>query len=460
MDLAELLTVETSVLQALCMSTASESSELRDTILKELEPDDFYFPITRTIYSAVSTMSQDNTPVDADGLLRALSRRSVDVPDDFFLEDLFTGTKPSKETLAGWLKGVKNGDEEKEPDTQTKPKAKVKTKPNVAPPTKPTQPTQPTLADTHRSVKVSFPPPSEASPAGAPEAKREREIESTKTSGYTSLSQLVAAPAKKPAAGSKAPPRGGNDILAPESGEWLGYLADLTKHQGEHLKTGFSIFDRHWGGLAPGFFLLAGEDQPRLLDFLKQLVDQVANECKVPCLYFSFERTKAELRLYTLSRLSRAPSAHIQGGKFTKESEEWQNIIRAGEQAVDWLQRIYMVEPTPGLPVSRIRDMRQTLIESGAGATCLIAIDNLEKLASKTDLLQALAELKELAESLGIVVIGVASKVELVHEKSADMAASFVVESDATVLEVTTLGASEPRELRFNYDPATHRFEE
>ena len=180
----------------------------------------------------------------------------------------------------------------------------------------------------------------------------------------------------------------------------------------------------------------------------------------MPCLYFSFERTKSELRLYTLSRLSRAPSEYIRDGSFTKDSDEWQNIIRTGEQAVEWLQRIYMVEPTPGLPVSRIRDMRQTLIDSGAGASCLIAIDNLEKLASKTDLLQSLAELKELAESLGIAVIGGASKVELVHEKSADMAASFVVESDATVLEVMTLGASEPRQLRFDYDPATHRFQE
>ena len=87
MDLAELLTVETSVLQALCMSTGSESTELRDTILRELEQDDFYFPITRTIYAAVSSMSRDNSPVDAESLLRALSRRSVDIPDDFFLED-------------------------------------------------------------------------------------------------------------------------------------------------------------------------------------------------------------------------------------------------------------------------------------------------------------------------------------------------------------------------------------
>ena len=84
MDLAELLTVETSVLQTLCMSAGSESSELRDTILRELDQGDFYFPITRTIYIAVSEMSRNNTPVDADSLMQALNRRSVDVPDDFF----------------------------------------------------------------------------------------------------------------------------------------------------------------------------------------------------------------------------------------------------------------------------------------------------------------------------------------------------------------------------------------
>ena len=177
----------------------------------------FYFPITRTIYAAVSSMSRDNSPVDAESLLRALSRRSVDIPDDFFLEDLFTGAKPSKETLAGWLNGVKNG-EEKEADAQTKPK----TQPKVAPPTKPT------LADTHRSVKVTFPPPpeprAEAPPAGGPEPKRER--------------MKVDAPTKKPVPSSSAPPRGGDENLSPESGEWLGYLADLTKQENPKRAVG------------------------------------------------------------------------------------------------------------------------------------------------------------------------------------------------------------------------------
>jgi replicative DNA helicase len=249
-------------------------------------------------------------------------------------------------------------------------------------------------------------------------------------------------------------------VLAPESGEWLGYLADLTKKQGEHLKTGFTGLDAEWGGLGPGLLLLAGEDRERLLDFLKQLVDQIAARCRVPCLYLSFERSKDELRLQTLSRLSEAPATHIRDGRYDKDSAEWKSIIRAGEQAVEWLQRIFTVEATPGLAVTGIRELRQGLMDSGAGATCMIAVDNLHKLASKSDLLQSVAELKELAEALGIVVIGVADNVEIIHERSADMAVTFTEDGNVSILEVHVSGAAKPTNLKFDYHADTHRFEE
>jgi replicative DNA helicase len=249
--------------------------------------------------------------------------------------------------------------------------------------------------------------------------------------------------------------------LYPESGEWLRYLADLTKKQGEHLKTGFEGFDGETGGLGPGLLLLGGKEQSRVLDFLKQLVDQIAIRCRVPCLYLSFERSKADLRLQTLSRLSGAGADRIRSGKFNKDSNEWQNIIRTGEQAVEWLQRIYVVESSPGLAVTRMRELRQSLIGSGAGASCLIAVDNLDKLSNESDLLQSVAELKELAESLGIVVIGAASSpIQLVHEKSADMAAIFTESDGEVVLEVRTPGEPKPRVLHFDYQPGTHRFAE
>ncbi len=71
-----------------------------------------------------------------------------------------------------------------------------------------------------------------------------------------------------------------------------------------------------------------------------------------------------------------------------------------------------------------------------------------------------MAELKELAESLGIVVIGVADNVEIVHERSADMAVTFTEDGSVSILEVHASGAAKNTTLRFDYHADTHRFEE
>ena len=434
MDLAELLAVETSVLRTLCLTVNSETSELKNRITENLIVDDFYFPITKSIFGAISALSKNGTNVDPNSLEQSLSRRLVDVPDDFFLEDLFRGEAPSPQTLTKWIGGLNSmndvksveGDNGNEPDTAGG---------------EPAESREHYLEKTHPSVTSK----EAEAPAAPPPAEAAAPERATKP-----------APKKKKSA---APPPNGN-VLAPESGEWLGYLAELTKKQGEHLKTGFSGLDAEWGGLAPGLLLLTGKERERLLDFLKQLVDQIATRCRVPCLYLSFERSKAELRLLTLSRLSEAPATHIREGRYDKDSAEWKSIIRAGEQAVEWLQRIFTVEATSGLAVTGIRELRQGLIDSGAGATCVIAVDNLQKLASKSDLLQSVAELKELAEALGIVVIGVADNVEIVHERSADMAVTFTEDDGVSILEVHVSGAAKSTTLRFDYHADTHRFEE
>lgn len=448
MDVSELLTVETSVLRTYCLTVNSESSELKRRINDNLAVDDFYFPITKSVFEVVSTMSSNGVNVDPSSLEQALSRRSVDVPDDFFLEDLFAGEAPSTETLMKWIESMcpsaENGGDAKTEAAAAPPKehSLEKTHPSATPRPE-TQTGTSSAAGAAQPDPAPTPEPKSTPAPSPPSPAPTLELEEDPSPEESSDSSMSV-----------------GDVLAPESGAWLGYLAELTKKQGEHLKTGFTGLDAEWGGLGPGLLLLAGEDRERLVDFLKQLVDQIAIRCRVPCLYLSFERSKAELRLQTLSRLSKAPAMHIREGRFDKDSPEWQSIIRAGEHAVEWLQRIYIVEPTPGVAVSDIRELRKGLMDSGAGATCMIAVDNLQKLASESDLLQSVAELKELAESLGIVVIGVADSVELVHERSADMSVKFIEEDGVSVLEVHVPGATKPTVLRFDYDRETHRFEE
>jgi hypothetical protein len=397
-DLGGQLLLEMSVLRTLCLTVNSEGSELKYRILDDLRPEDFYFPVTQTVFAAVTELHENGDQVVAQNLQDILNAHAVDVPDDFYVEDLFRGELASMATLSGWIGILKSA--EKKPE------------PAAAEPEAPAPPRQ----------------EEDLWPARLPEA---------------------------PPSESPAP----NDMLAPESGQWLGFLADLTRKQGERLKTGFAQLDAEWGGLLPGLVLLSGEDRAQVIDFLKQLVDQIAIESRGPCLYLSFERSKAALRLQTLSRLSGAPSVEIEKGAFGRQSAQWQDVVRAGEHAVEWLQRVYVIEARPGLPVTRIRELRQGLLDSGAGAPRLVAVDNLDKLANESDLLHSIAELKELAESFGIVVVGVASELASVHTRSADLAATFKNESGRVAVSVSVGPEAKPSVLHFQHRRDCHRFE-
>jgi hypothetical protein len=422
-DLGGQLLLEIEILRSLCLTVNSDGSEIKYRILEALVEEDFYFPVTRTIFAAVSQLHRNGDQVVAKSLQQVLNERSVDVPDDFYVEDLFRGELASLPTLMEWIERLKAAEDPRpsrpplEPDDLPRLE---KTQPSVkSPPSLPKTPPPPPASDVGTAASPAAPLSAEAS-AVRPE----------------------------------------KDVLTPESGQWLGFLAELTRKQGERLKTGFPHLDAEWGGLLPGLFLIASEDRDQLLDFLKQLVDQIAVECRGPCLYLSFERSKAALRLQTLSRLSGAPAADIEKGRFGKDSAKWQDIVRAGEQAVEWLQRIYVVETRPGLSVTGIRELRQGLLDAGAGAPRLVAVDNLEKLANQSDLLQSVAELKELAETFGIVVVGAATEMEIVHERSADLAATFHGADGHTEMKLTSAGAAAPRVARFNHHRESHRFEE
>jgi hypothetical protein len=409
-DLGGQLRLEMSVLRTLCLTVNSDGSELKYRILDDLVSEDFYFPVTQTVFAAISELHQNGDQVVAQNLQDILNERAVDVPDDFYVEDLFQGELASMATLSGWIDILKSTEKpEPEPEKAAEP-----------PPAAPTAPETGAASDS-----------SDLWPSALPE---------------------------RPAAQASEP--AGNDVLTPESGQWLGFLADLTRKQAERLKTGFSRFDAESGGLLPGLVLLAGADRDQLIDFLKQLVDQIAIGSRGPCLYLSFERSKEALRLQTLSRLSGAPSADIEKGAFGKDSAKWHDIVRAGEHAVEWLQRIYVVESRPGLSVTRIRELRQGLLDSGAGAPRLVAVDNLDKLANESDLLHSVAELKEFAEAFGIVVFGVATELAVVHERSADMAATFHQEGGKAIVSLSSGPSAKPKVLRFDHHRETHRFDE
>ena len=155
MEHAELLDLETSVLRTLCLTANSESSTHKSRIVVELSEGDFYFPITKSIFSTIFEMTHSGTNVDVTSLQRALARRSVSDPDDFFVEDLFAGEAPLMETLTEWIGHLK-GDELSLPSAAEE---------SPAP--------SPRLTETHPTVTVRAPEPppvEEPTPETAPES--------------------------------------------------------------------------------------------------------------------------------------------------------------------------------------------------------------------------------------------------------------------------------------------------
>ncbi len=105
-DLRELLSLETSILRVLCVTVNSEG-ELKYKILDTLSEELFYFPLTKSIFAAVTESHRNGEFVASAPLEQLLRRRSVELPDNFHLEDLFTGNLPSSSELAEWLARLK-----------------------------------------------------------------------------------------------------------------------------------------------------------------------------------------------------------------------------------------------------------------------------------------------------------------------------------------------------------------
>ena len=97
--LAELLELETSVLQTLCLTVNTAGSELKYKILDVLTSYDFYFPVNGAIFEVLEDMHRKGDYIVHSNLDEELQRRSVDYPEGFYLEDLFNGELPPMQEL-------------------------------------------------------------------------------------------------------------------------------------------------------------------------------------------------------------------------------------------------------------------------------------------------------------------------------------------------------------------------
>ena len=463
----ELRSLETSVLKTLCLTINTAGSELKYKILDSLSEDDFYFPVLRAVFQTLAEMHLRGDYVISSNLEEELQKNGAEMPAGFAMEQLFDGSIPSLDELNSWLNRLKE-------------RSRTGLVPTVAPPVKESPRTPPPRADAtvvkpvaevkrkiaeelRKSNPPSPPAPREAPPTPAPSATLEK-------------SSPAVAPASKPKAPPTPAPRERSSpsvspppskprvkaVLSSEGDDWSSYMEDLAAKQGKSHDTGFEQLDREIGGLAPGLMLLVDEDRERMVNFLKQVTDQMAASGEVRCLFLASEQPKTALRLRTLARIAEVPVADLHKGRLKKDSPEWQRVDRAGRAAAQWLRRVFVYEFQNEIEVPLIRELTKKLQEAPESESAVVVLDSLERVERRGGTLHSVAsELKEVAESLDVLILAATTDPTLLGSRDADYASVFRTSSSGQVeLEVLRAGRESSTVARFRYEPELCRFSE
>jgi hypothetical protein len=451
--LAELLLLETSVLRTLCLTINASGSEIKSRILDTLKDADFYFPITKGIFTTLVEMQRRGDSVDYINLEEELRRRSIHMPEHFFLEDLFRGEIPALAELNQWLARLTG----REDLAESSAPATIAEKLATAFLGRETPSPAPTVADTARPSDAPVADASAPSRPGIvtplrPGAEMRRTV--------AELERHSKARRARPQAVEAKPRQAMGPILSSEGEEWASYLQELAAKQGRRLETGFAGLDESVGGLIPGLMLIVDQNPDRLSGFLKQLTDQLAARSKVPCLYLSFKLPKAMLRLRTIARLAGVPARDIERGRLKKGSPEWESVEQTGQKAAEWLKQVFVVEAGSEMRVDLIRDMGRQLLESGGRSSCLMVVDALGRM-DKESTQAIVAQLKGLAQSLDALVIAGTATRSLAADPAVDFLGVFSEGQGSSVqLELLRTGDARSTILRFEYQPEIHRFTE
>ena len=450
----ELLLIEASVLRALCMTVNTSGSEVKAKILETVAEDDFYFPVNKEIFIAVKDMMRKNVHVVYTNLEEVLHKRSVHVPEDFFIQDLFKGDLPRMQDISQWIARMRErAAKGRAPVSMTRPEIQL----NDA-----------AAGEIAPAVPAREEAAAPASARGGDGGTAEREAPAARGPAAVEVRRQAAEaergvkirPGKGPAAAK--PRKDVAALLTSEGEEWGSYLEEVRSKQGKTFETGFAGLDERAGGLTPGLMLLVDTDRDRISAFLKQLTDQVAVRSKVPCLFLSYHLPKAAMRVRTLARLSGVPARDIEKGRLKKGSPELESVEKNGREAAAWLKSIFVVDGDPEIDLGAIKDMVQTLRAPSEAATCLVVVDSLERLAERGDAPSALlAELKELAASQDVLVVAGTVNRTLSSEAGVDFLASLS-SGLGNVAQLEVLPTGEPRStiMRFEYQAEICRFTE
>lgn len=220
-----------------------------------------------------------------------------------------------------------------------------------------------------------------------------------------------------------------------ENDDWATYLAALEAAQTGAaylgLNSGFDHLNNVANGLIEGLFVLGAAPSTGKTTFAKQLTDQVAalNPDAV-CLFVSYEQSREELRVKTLSRLSGVENRDILRGRLNPQEAAWSKVKKAAEEyRQSAAGRVFILEGDKATTVDRVRLAGLQVKRATGAARLAIFIDYLqivpteeEYRETRTRVDAVVSDLRRLARDLGAAVVAVSAVGRTSYDKP-DMSA-------------------------------------
>ena len=187
------------------------------------------------------------------------------------------------------------------------------------------------------------------------------------------------------------------------------------------LKIGFEHLDNLINGLQTGLYVLGSAPSQGKTTFCKQLADQVAINNKIPIIFVSYEQSKFELILKSLSRLAQIDSLHLQKGK-VKDVDLL--VKKESEYYDDYAPYLVTIEAELDTTLDKIGAYAMRAMRERNKDKCLIILDYLQVIPYEKDFKdrrakidEILTELRRLARRLNCPIWLVSSFSRKAYEK-------------------------------------------
>ena len=183
------------------------------------------------------------------------------------------------------------------------------------------------------------------------------------------------------------------------------------------LNTGFPHLNNVANGFTPGLWVIGAAPSIGKTTLIKQLADQVVElNDRAVAVVFSYEQSRDELRVKTLSRLSGIENRDILRGRVDPGSTGWAKVEEAQKTFMKIAPRLYVVEADKTTTPDRIR-LALTQIRRATKADGVVAfIDYLQIVPTEDDFKEArgkvdflVSELRRLARDLDVTVVALSS---------------------------------------------------